>query len=104
MIEVKGKIIDTETRCEHYATSKDIIAIKFYCCNTYYPCYQCHEACAGHAIERWPEDTSKHQAILCGVCQTEHTIETYVKSLACPTCESVFNEGCRTHYSIYFDM
>ncbi|MEI2340752.1 hypothetical protein V8V71_18610, partial [Priestia megaterium] len=39
---VKGDTVDSETRCMHYRTDKDIIAIKFYCCNTYYPCYQCH--------------------------------------------------------------
>lgn len=104
MVKVKGKIIDNETRCEHYARAKDIIAIKFYCCDTYYPCFKCHEACAGHAIERWPKNKFNQQVILCGVCQTEHTIATYLKNLACPTCDSAFNEGCRDHYSIYFNL
>ncbi len=29
-----GSLIDTETRCRHYFTEEDIIAIKFKCCNT----------------------------------------------------------------------
>ena len=40
---VAGNVIDSETRCAHYHTELDIIAIKFYCCDTYFPCYQCHE-------------------------------------------------------------
>lgn len=39
MPKVYGSLIDTETRCRHYFTEEDIIAIKFKCCNKYYPCY-----------------------------------------------------------------
>ena len=42
MPKVYGSLIDTETRCRHYFTEEDIIAIKFKCCNKYYPCYKCH--------------------------------------------------------------
>ena len=33
----------------------DVIAIKFKCCNKYYPCYKCHEEHESHAIKRWTE-------------------------------------------------
>lgn len=33
MPKVYGSLIDTETRCRHYFTEEDIIAIKFKCCN-----------------------------------------------------------------------
>ena len=35
MPKVYGSLIDTETRCRHYFTEEDIIAIKFKCCNKY---------------------------------------------------------------------
>lgn len=36
---VKGVALDANTRCRHYGTDKDIIAIKFKCCETFYACY-----------------------------------------------------------------
>lgn len=53
MPKVYGSLIDTETRCRHYFTEEDIIAIKFKCCNKYYPCYKCHNEFEKHAIKRW---------------------------------------------------
>lgn len=43
LIRLGGSIIDVNTRCIHYHTNLDIIAIKFKCCDIYYPCYKCHE-------------------------------------------------------------
>lgn len=40
--KIYGATIDNETRCTHYHTPLDIIAIKFKCCDKYYPCYKCH--------------------------------------------------------------
>jgi len=103
-VTVKGKLVDQETRCEHYHKSEDIIAIKFYCCDTYYPCYKCHEECADHEIQRWPRDHFDEKAILCGKCQHELTINEYLQSsYTCPVCEATFNAGCARHYSIYFE-
>lgn len=48
LIIVKGRTTDDQTRCIHYHSAVDIIAIKFKCCNTYYPCFYCHEEEAGH--------------------------------------------------------
>lgn len=103
MVKIHGKLVDDETRCEHYASVKDIIAIKFYCCDTYYPCYKCHEECTNHAIERWPNTAFNMPAILCGVCKTEHMIETYLNTTRCPQCASLFNENCSFHYHLYFE-
>ena len=52
-MQVYGAVVDEETRCTHYHTEKDIVAIKFKCCDRYYPCYLCHEEYADHPIERW---------------------------------------------------
>ena len=51
MLKVYGSLVDNETRCIHYHTFLDIIAIKFKCCEKYYPCYQCHnEQIAKHIL------------------------------------------------------
>lgn len=36
---VKGDMVDFEMCCMYYYMDKDIIVIKFYCCNIYYLCY-----------------------------------------------------------------
>jgi uncharacterized CHY-type Zn-finger protein len=102
---VKGKLFDNQTRCLHYHSDLDIIAIKFKCCNTYYPCYQCHEEEANHAPMVWQKDELETVAILCGVCQTEMTIDAYLDSnAACPHCRSDFNPKCANHYHLYFEL
>ncbi|MGV3488156.1 MAG: CHY zinc finger protein [Tuberibacillus sp.] len=103
-IHVEGIRVDPSTRCAHYHSEKDIIAIKFKCCETYYPCYECHEALADHEIMRWNTDEFNKKAILCGQCGTELTIEEYIQGDAtCPYCQAHFNPGCRLHYHLYFE-
>lgn len=102
---IKGKIIDDQTRCEHYHSELDIIAIKFKCCRDYYPCFQCHEEVAGHQAQKWSKDERDEKAILCGVCKTELTINEYFHSgNICPSCNSHFNPKCNLHYHLYFEM
>jgi uncharacterized CHY-type Zn-finger protein len=104
-VEVKGQGLDVQTRCAHYALPQDVIAIKFACCQTYYPCYQCHEALADHPHTVWPAHQFEEPAVLCGVCGAELTIAEYLQSHStCPRCQAAFNPGCATHYSLYFDM
>jgi uncharacterized CHY-type Zn-finger protein len=103
MNKVYGQTVDNQTRCVHYATHKDIIAIKFKCCNKYYPCFKCHEEAEVHDIKVWEKWEFDESAILCGVCQTELTINQYLHTTHCIHCHSHFNEGCSKHYSIYFD-
>ena len=67
-IPVCGVAIDAQTRCAHYHSELDRIAIKFKCCQAYYACYQCHEAAADHAAQVWPRREFTEQAILCGAC------------------------------------
>lgn len=104
-IEVFGKIIDENTRCEHYHSELDIIAIKFKCCDKYYPCYQCHEETAGHAAQTWSKTEWEMKAIFCGNCKTELTINEYMRSgNKCPNCKSLFNPNCSRHYHLYFQV
>lgn len=100
--DVRGVDVDEETRCEHYHDSVDVIAIRFPCCDTYYPCFECHEAVADHAPERI--DSPDAPAVLCGVCGEELTAAEYLAGDdECPDCGAAFNPGCRTHYHLYFD-
>lgn len=99
---VFGKTVDAHTRCEHYSTELDIIAIRFFCCDRYYPCHLCHLECADHPAQQWPRGQRKRRAILCGMCWTELTVEKYRSVSGCPNCSAMFNPGCRAHSSYYF--
>lgn len=104
MIEVKGKTIDDQTRCEHYHSLLDVIAIKFKCCNDYYPCYQCHEETANHKAAIWQKHEWDTKAVLCGVCKKELTISEYLNSNNhCSHCNAAFNPNCSKHYHLYFE-
>ena len=103
-MHVYGQTTDDMTRCVHYATAFDIVAIKFKCCGRYYPCFQCHADGETHPAERWPEAEWSEQAILCGQCRTELTITEYRRATACPSCGAAFNERCSLHAHLYFDV
>ncbi|MFC7060924.1 CHY zinc finger protein [Halobacillus seohaensis] len=101
--KVQGNQVDPYTRCTHYHSTVDIIAIKFYCCNEYYACYYCHQELANHTTSKWPKNQWNERAILCGNCHHELTIHDYMNASACPQCESSFNEKCIHHFHLYFD-
>lgn len=103
-MKVHGAVVDNATRCVHYHSAKDIIAIKFKCCNQYYPCYKCHEEEANHCIQRWSQEQFDEFAILCGSCHNELTINQYMQTVICPYCQANFNERCTAHYHIYFEQ
>jgi uncharacterized CHY-type Zn-finger protein len=97
--------VDSETRCAHYHSARDVVAIRMKCCGGYFACKDCHEALAGHAVQRWPRDEWNEHAVLCGVCGTEMRIRDYLESAdACPACNAPFNPGCRAHHHFYFEM
>lgn len=103
-VTVKGQLMDAQTRCVHYHSPLDVIAIKMKCCNTYYPCISCHEEEAGHKAEVWPKIEFEEKAILCGVCQNEITINEYLQcGHQCPYCQAAFNPGCSNHHHLYFE-
>jgi uncharacterized CHY-type Zn-finger protein len=45
-LQIRGAEVDKETRCAHYCSPLDIIAIKMACCGVYYACKDCHELLA----------------------------------------------------------
>ncbi|MDP9086680.1 MAG: CHY zinc finger protein [Pseudomonadota bacterium] len=100
---VKGVALDPQTRCAHYHSPLDIIAIKMACCQTYYACKDCHAELADHPLQAWPPTKWDMPAILCGACKQELTIRHYLQSgSSCPNCNADFNPGCAKHHHFYF--
>jgi len=100
--QVHGATVDDQTRCAHYHAELDVIALKFRCCGDYYPCFECHEESAGHAIERWAAEERGERAVLCGVCRHELAIDEYLDTGSCPRCAAPFNPRCGLHHDLYF--
>ncbi len=100
---VLGLNLDPQTRCSHYRSELDVIAIKMRCCGDYYACMDCHDVLADHDLVPWPREAFDSLAVLCGVCGSELSIAAYLASgNACPNCGAGFNPGCRSHYDFYF--
>jgi len=100
---VHGLDLDPETRCAHWRSDLDVIAIKMACCATYYACRECHDALAGHPATVWPKAQWGEPAVLCGVCGSELSIEAYLAcGNRCPNCAAAFNPGCAKHKHLYF--
>lgn len=105
MVEVHGRLVDEQTRCVHYHSPLDVIAVKFKCCGRYWACYVCHRELAGHDPERWSSTEVSERAILCGVCRAELRIDQYLTChFTCPSCGAAFNPGCAHHYHLYFAL
>jgi uncharacterized CHY-type Zn-finger protein len=126
-VPLAGVAVDGETGCVHYRSDRDVVAMRFACCDRYYPCAQCHEAVADHAPERLPPDRFDEPAVLCGVCGTRLSVREYrtvltggeeggdgdgddceagdgrsVADPRCPDCGTGFNPGCLAHLDRYF--
>ena len=100
---VKGVGLDEQTRCVHYGSAVDIVAIMMKCCGVFYACKDCHEELAGHAIETWRRAEWGEKAILCGACNGLMAIDEYLECEArCPACGAAFNPKCRNHHHFYF--
>ena len=105
MTEVRGLSIDAQTRCLHWHSPVDIVALRFKCCGQYFACHACHEAMAGHAALRYSFADENVTVALCGQCRHEMTLKEYLASDdRCPHCAAPFNPGCRHHVHLYFDL
>lgn len=101
--EVYGIEVDGETRCGHWHSPLDIIAIRFECCGRWYPCFDCHKAVADHEPRVWPRTEFAEKAILCGACGNQIAIDEYIAAAnKCAVCSRDFNPGCAKHYHLYF--
>jgi uncharacterized CHY-type Zn-finger protein len=102
---VRGVDVDAQTRCAHWHSPLDIMAIKFSCCGEWYACYECHQDSADHASTVWPKQEFAERAIMCGACSSPISIDKYLCcDSTCPNCGSPFNPGCAKHYDLYFEM
>lgn len=102
--EVFGADIDAQTRCRHWHSPIDVIAIKFKCCGKYYSCFDCHAEFEIHQPQVWAVSEFETRAVLCGVCGYQLKIDEYLGCRSvCPCCESGFNPGCAKHYHLYFE-
>ncbi|PWK15940.1 DUF1284 domain-containing protein [Tumebacillus permanentifrigoris] len=102
--KVYGVQVDEQTRCKHYYSEIDIIALKFGCCERYYPCYECHLEAADHPPKPWPRARFDEPAVLCGACGHELTVQAYKSCESkCPSCQAAFNPGCLLHHHLYFE-
>lgn len=100
---VHGLDLDPQTRCVHWRSPLDIVAIRMRCCGAYYACRDCHDALADHAAQVWPRAEWDQAAILCGACGRELSVSAYLASEdRCPSCGAGFNPGCKTHRHLYF--
>jgi uncharacterized CHY-type Zn-finger protein len=103
--KVHGIGLDDQTRCAHWDSPLDVIAIKMKCCRAYYACKDCHDALADHPLEPWPPEQWEQTAVLCGVCRGELTVAQYLESSdCCPACGAHFNPRCRAHRGYYFSV
>jgi uncharacterized CHY-type Zn-finger protein len=101
---VRGLGVDAQTRCVHYRSALDIVAIRMKCCGVYYACKDCHAALAGHSVQLWPRSEWDSKAVLCGVCGTELGIDEYLAcGSKCPGCAAPFNPECWHHHHLYFE-
>lgn len=97
--------VNERNQCAHYGSARDIVAIKFKCCETFYACIHCHDEVTKHPPIVWQKDDWKAEVILCGNCHNTISIADYLGcSDQCPRCNASFNPGCANHYHFYFDL
>jgi uncharacterized CHY-type Zn-finger protein len=102
--EVYGSDVDSQTRCAHYHSDVDIIAIKFKCCEKWFPCFECHTEFTQHTPEIWSANEFDTPAVLCGGCGHQLSISDYLEcNSVCPNCCRRFNPGCARHRHLYFE-
>ncbi len=103
-VPLRGVEVDSETRCVHYNTRLDVIALRFGCCEQYFPCHACHAAVANHDPVPWPRARFEESAVLCGVCRNSLSAREYLANpLECPICGVTFNPDCQAHHAEYFE-
>mgnify|MGYP002762035162 FL=1 len=102
-VPLRGVAVDAETRCLHWHDPPDVVALRFDCCDTYYPCVTCHDETTDHGTERLPSDRLHEPAVLCGACRQTLTATAYLGcDDTCPHCGAAFNPGCHEHRDRYF--
>ena len=102
MVQAQGLLVDDESRCVHYHSDKDIVALQCYDCKKYYACYRCHNTLETHTFCPYPLNLKEDRLILCGSCGNTLTYVEYTEKGTSPFCNAAFNPACQNHYPIYF--
>ncbi len=77
-VPLRGVAVDPETRCAHWDSDRDVVALRFGCCGTFSPCHACHAETADHDPDPWPRARFDDPAVLCGVCGTTLSARAYL--------------------------
>jgi len=77
-VPLRGVAVDPETRCAHWDSERDVVALRFGCCGTFSPCHACHAETADHEPAPWPRARFDDPAVLCGVCGTTLSARRYL--------------------------
>jgi len=102
---VLGSGVNERTQCAHYHSDRDLVAIRFKCCDRFYACILCHQDLAGHTPIVWTKGERETHAILCGKCRRTLSIAEYLGcGNVCPLCKAAFNPRCADHYHLYFEL
>ena len=98
-----GVELDAQTRCAHWHSPLDIVAIKFRCCGRFFACHACHAEMETHPPEVWAASEFAEHAVLCGACRCTMSIAEYLAcGSRCPQCDAPFNPRCALHRDLYF--
>lgn len=102
---VLGSGVNERTQCVHYHSDRDLVAIRFKCCDRFYACILCHQDLADHPPVVWTKEERETHAIFCGNCHGTLSIAEYLGcGNVCPRCKAAFNPRCADHYHLYFEL
>lgn len=104
--QVKGIQVGPNTQCLHWHSDRDVVAIKFKCCQSFYACFECHAKTTNHPPQVWPRKEFQEEkgVVLCGKCGQLYSIQEYLEcGNQCVSCGCLYNPGCRLHYHLYFE-
>jgi uncharacterized CHY-type Zn-finger protein len=102
---VRGVGVNEQIQCAHYNSERDIVAVRFKCCDAFYACIHCHEELADHPPVVWSKSERGNNAIFCGSCRNMLSISQYLSCQSrCPLCGAAFNSGCADHHHFYFEL
>lgn len=103
-VTVNGVDIDEETRCRHWHSALDIVALRFACCGEWFSCFDCHSELVDHDPAVWPRRDFGELAAMCGGCGRKISVTEYTGGdSACIACGREFNPSCEQHYHLYFE-
>lgn len=95
-MDIHGVDVDSEGRCKHWHSERDVVANTCGTCGKLWACSLCHEELTDHAFGAVDKQLP---SVVCGVCGRRMTFDEY--GAACPGCGHPFNPGCKLHEGTY---